>query len=145
MPCVCTVLRKASRATTRFYEELIAPSGLTATQFALLRALERCGTTPMSRLAEELVMDRTSLYRAVQPLERDGFVATMSSPSDRRVKDVELSEIGREKILEALPYWQEAQKSLISAFGEESWYATANSVASLVTLIQSLERSTDAR
>jgi DNA-binding MarR family transcriptional regulator len=121
---------------TRFYEEVMAPAGVTVPQFALLRALERSGPIPMSRLAEELVMDRTSLYRAVQPLIRDEFVLTRSCDTDRRVKEAELSKAGKRKIREALPYWRKAQKAFVSDFGEEAWSGTSASLARVVSLIQ---------
>src|SRR5262249_5171925 len=64
-PCACTTLRKAARAVTRFYDAAIERAGMTTTQFAVLRAAERAGTVTMSRVADDLVMDRTSLYRTV--------------------------------------------------------------------------------
>jgi len=37
--CVCGNLRKASRSITQFYDKLLAPSGITITQLALLRTI----------------------------------------------------------------------------------------------------------
>ncbi len=65
-----TTLRKAARAVTRFYDAAIERAGMTTTEFAVLRAAERAGTVTMSRVADDLVMDRTFLYRAVAPLLR---------------------------------------------------------------------------
>src|SRR5437879_13899705 len=73
-PCACTTLRKAARAVTRFYDAAIERAGMTTTQFAVLRAAERAGTVTMSRVADDLVMDRTSLYRTVAPLLREGWL-----------------------------------------------------------------------
>ena len=136
LPCACTAMRKASRATTRFYEEVMAETGVTIPQFAILRALERNGPTPMSRLAEELVMDRTSLYRAVKPLLRDRFVRTRACTTDRRVKEAELTTTGKRKIREALPYWRRAQRSFLARFGADDWAQTAESLARAVSLMR---------
>ena len=136
LPCACTALRKATRAMTRFYEETMAPAGMTVPQFALLRALERNGPTPMSRLAEELVMDRTSLYRAVKPLLRDGLVRMRSCATDRRVKEAELSGAGEAKIAQALPYWRKAQETFLADFGEEAWTGTSHALTRVVSLIR---------
>jgi hypothetical protein len=61
--CVCTTMRRATRALTRAYDEALAPFGITVQQFAILRDIQRAPSLP--RLAEGLVMDRTSLYRAL--------------------------------------------------------------------------------
>ncbi len=91
---------------------------------------------PMSRLAEELVMDRTSLYRAVQPLIRDRLVSTRDCATDRRAKEAQLSAAGEEKIREALPYWQRAQEAFLASFGEDAWSGTSDSLARVVSLMQ---------
>jgi DNA-binding MarR family transcriptional regulator len=117
LPCACTTLRKASRAVARLYERHLAEAGLSATQFAILRALERNGTSNLRPLADELVMDRTSLYRAIAPLERDGLVATEADGSDARARRASLTDAGRGRIAEALPHWRAAQHTFIEGFG----------------------------
>src|SRR4051794_30900466 len=96
-PCACTTLRKASRAMSRAYEEALEPGGVTATQFAILRVLERAGPRPLSRLADELVMDRTSLYRAIRPLTQAGDVA-LDAGGRGRAKIAALTVAGRATI-----------------------------------------------
>ena len=73
--CACFNVRKAARALTAFYDRVIAPIGLRATQGTLLVALARAGDIPVTRLAGILGMDRTTLTRNLEPLERDGLVA----------------------------------------------------------------------
>lgn len=117
LPCACTTLRKASRAVARLYERHLAEAGLTATQFAILRAIERRGTYNLRPLSDELVMDRTSLYRAIAPLERDRLVAVEADSSDARARQASLTEAGRERIALALPHWRAAQRTFIGGFG----------------------------
>jgi DNA-binding MarR family transcriptional regulator len=117
VPCACTTLRKASRAVARLYERHLAEAGLSATQFAILRALERNGTCNLRPLSDELVMDRTSLYRAIAPLVRDGLVATVADRDDARARRASLTAAGRARIAEALPHWRAAQRAFIEGFG----------------------------
>jgi DNA-binding MarR family transcriptional regulator len=117
LPCACTTLRKASRAVARLYEGHLAEAGLSATQFAILRALERRGTSNLRPLADELVMERTSLYRAITPLERSGLVATEAAAGDARARRATLTDNGRERIAAALPHWEAAQRAFIEGFG----------------------------
>lgn len=120
-PCVCTTLRKASRAVTRAYDEGLAGTGLTITQFAVLRNLERQGEMPLSRLAELLVMDRTSLYRLIAPLERQGWVTVADGAG--RVKRASISDAGRAAMLAATPAWERVQEKLIDGMGAGAWAA----------------------
>jgi DNA-binding MarR family transcriptional regulator len=120
-PCVCTTLRKASRAVTRAYDEGLADSGMTITQFAVLRNLDRQGAMPLSRLAELLVMDRTSLYRLIAPLERHGRVSV--ADGEGRAKLASITDAGRAAMLAATPAWEKVQDGLVGAMGAEAWAA----------------------
>jgi DNA-binding MarR family transcriptional regulator len=136
LPCACTTLRKASRAVARLYEGHLAEAGLSATQFAILRALERRGTTNLRPLADELVMDRTSLYRAIAPLERDGLVATGADGSDARARRASLTEAGRARIAEALPHWRAAQHTFIEGFGADDYAGFIGELRHAVALLE---------
>lgn len=122
--CACTLLRKASRAVARRYETELARAGVTATQMAILRAVERGGPQILSRLADHLVLERTSLYRALRPLEAQRLVIVGPS-ADRRAKQVELTPAGRRRIAAALPHWRRAQSRLLGELGVAEWNALA--------------------
>ena len=110
MPCACTSLRKAARAVSRLYDEAMVGSGLTTTQLAILRSLNRTGTTPLSRLADSLVMDRTSLYRALPPLLGQGLM-TVRDADKGRSKLADLTDAGREALAIAAPSWEAEARS----------------------------------
>src|SRR5713226_7185668 len=82
--CACANLRKATRATTQLYDAMLRPSGLRATQFTLLVATRLIHTAPVTRLAKELGMDRTTLTRNLRLLERQGLIRVRPG-RDRRV------------------------------------------------------------
>lgn len=132
--CACTTLRKANRAVTRLYDEALAPTGMTITQFAILRNVARCGTIALSRLAEALVMERTSLYRALAPLEQLDWLRI--SDAGARAKSVTLTESGHEVLARARVPWEAMQTRLIGTFGAEQWAALESSLVHLSTLAQ---------
>ena len=72
--CACANLRKATRAVTQVYDAALRPSGLKATQFTLLATLATLGDPPLTRLAEAMVKDRTTLTRNLKPLIAKGSV-----------------------------------------------------------------------
>src|SRR5260221_13627922 len=110
--CVCTVLRKASRASTQMYDGILDPSGLTIAQFSLLAALYYTRSIPIKKLARRLVIDRTTLSRNLAPLERCNLVELIEDPDDLRIRKVSLTAQGLEALISALPYWQEAQEKM---------------------------------
>lgn len=120
LPCACTTVRKSGRSLLRYYEDAMIGTGVTITQFAILRALGRNGPTPLTDLADELVMERTSLYRTLAPLEKAGHVAIENAPKGR-AKIADLTASGRIAMEEAAPNWEAAQTVVVSAIGEDRW------------------------
>lgn len=118
--CTAARLRRASRALSRFYDEILEPSGLRGTQFSLLVALSLMGQAPLLKVADELGLDRTTMTRNLAPLERDGLVASVPG-SDRRIRLIQLTEAGRRQLAKALPLWEKAQRHVIDNLGERRW------------------------
>ncbi|CAN5401353.1 hypothetical protein BH09PSE3_BH09PSE3_28020 [soil metagenome] len=114
-PCVCTALRKASRAVSRIYDERLSDSGMTINQFAVLRHISREPRIPLSRLADLLVMERTSLYRVLAPLERQGWVVIESAGP--RVKIVSITDAGLAAMGRATGAWETTQNEILGAVG----------------------------
>ncbi len=135
LPCACTALRKASRALTRRYDEHLAGTGITITQFALLRNIAREPDLPLSRLADQLVMERTTLYRALTPLERQGWI-TLATIGAGRVKNATLTEAGRHAVERAIPAWNAAQTEIVEIMGERDLQALAGQLRNLVSLTE---------
>ena len=131
--CTCFNTRKASRAVTQFFDLALHPSGLKATQFTLLGAISVTGPTPMSRLADQLMLDRTTLTRNLKILARRGFVRIEPGP-DRRERVVTLTGKGRDAVAAALPYWREAQSRVVAKMGEERWRRLFDDLAVLSEL-----------
>ena len=114
--CTCGRLRRASRALTQLYDDLMIPSGLRVTQFSMLRTLEREGTATLSNLAQALLLDRTALSRNLDPLVERGLV-TIRAGRDARTREVSLTRSGGVAIRAALPHWKRAQAQVRSRIG----------------------------
>ena len=134
--CARLNVRKAARAVTQLFDEVLQPTGLRSTQFPLLVAVALRGEAPVTQLAEELVMDRTTLARNLKPLESQGLL-TIEAGTDRRRHLVRLTERGREALARALPYWEHAQHQVVTRLGHEQWHALRASLQATMTLAQS--------
>ena len=117
--CNCLAARQAARHVTQFYDQFLAPIGLSTTQFSILAKLRRLGPMTINALAADLVMDRTTLGRNLLPLERDGLIAVETGKRDRRSKEVRLTEAGAARFRAGVKGWTEAQKRFAAAFGAE--------------------------
>lgn len=129
-PCACTILRKASRAVTRVYDEHLAGHGMTVTQFSILRNLARAAALPLSELAEKLVMDRTSLYRTIAPVERNGWVAITNGTG--RAKLAQLTDAGRAAMAAAEPDWEATQTQILGGIAPAEWQALQATLGRLI-------------
>src|SRR5271170_3215502 len=107
--CNCLALRQATRHVTQFYDQLLAPTGLRATQYSILARLNRRGPMTINALAAELVMDRTTLGRNILPLQRDGLIAVEPGKADRRSKELCLTAAGAARFEAARKGWTQAQ------------------------------------
>ena len=130
--CTCGRLRRAARALTQLYDDLMAPSELRVTQFSLLRTLARDGRSRMSVLAESLLLDRTALSRTLDPLVERGLIAIVPG-RDARTREVSLTRAGERAICTAEPYWKHAQAQVAARLG-------AGKLDTLVATLRELEQ-----
>ena len=130
--CACANLRKASRAVTQVYDADLRPTGLKATQFTVLATLATVGEIPLTRLADAMVMDRTTLTRNLKPLVARGLVR-IAPDGDRRVRRINLTRSGTVAFDQALPYWRKAQARLVDGLGRERWQGLLDATAGAVS------------
>jgi DNA-binding MarR family transcriptional regulator len=115
--CNCFAVRAAARHVTQCYDQFLAPTGLRTTQFSILSRLKRRGPQTINALAEDMVMDRTTLGRNILPLERDGLINVGPAASDRRAKELHLTKAGEKRLEAARKKWLEAQARFETVFG----------------------------
>jgi hypothetical protein len=73
----------------------------------------------MSRLAQAVLMDRTTLTRSIRPLERAGLLRVARSPEDARTKIVVVTRTGERMIESIFPVWERVLKQIKKSVGAE--------------------------
>jgi DNA-binding MarR family transcriptional regulator len=116
--CMCYNLRKTSRAITQFYDKILEPSGLAVTQFGLLVGISISESPTITRLANEMIVDRTTLTRNLSILQHQGLVKIIESGGDKRRKNIVITEKGKQMLSKAFPLWEKAQLAIVEKFGE---------------------------
>ena len=131
--CAMQTIRRASRSITALYEQALAPVGLTASQFSILVALADQGSdgVMLGKLAASLGMDRTTVTRALVPLERDDLVMTRTSRTDARRRVLVLGPKGKATLDDAIPLWEDAQKQALARLGASRWKQAASTLSRL--------------
>ena len=92
--CACHKVRIAARAVTRAYDEALRPVGLRSTQFTVLVAASVAAGIPLNRLATRLGLERTTLTRSLDGIEKEGLIRVESV--DGRTRNVVLMQRGKE-------------------------------------------------
>ena len=135
LPCLCSTLRRSSRALTQLYEQALRPLGLRSSQFTILQALVRTGECSQGRLGEILAMDSTSLTRTLGIMRRQGWIAERRG-DDRRERWLRLTKAGQEQLGRALPAWEKVQSRLRLQLGDRAWtdlFRISNELTAMVT------------
>jgi len=129
--CACGRLRRAARALTQLYDDLMAPSGLRVTQYSLLSTLSVHGPMGISDLAQRQLLDRTALSRNLDPLIARGLVA-VTPGRDARTRETRITAKGTTALQKARPHWVRAQASVAERIG-------AGKLAALIDTLGELE------
>jgi len=118
--CMCHRTRMASRAVTRFYDDMLRPTGLRATQVVVLVAVGSGEAVSITALAKLMGMDRSTLTRNLTPLEREGLIR-VGNEGWRRSRTVEITKKGSGRLREATSLWERAQETLRGKLGIRKW------------------------
>ncbi len=107
---------------------------MTVVQFSILRNLARHGALPLMRLADLLVMERTTLYRALAPLERRRWLS--ASEANGRAKTAVLTDQGHRALATATAAWEGAQQQFLEEIGAADWHEIEGSLGRVIAAAQ---------
>lgn len=116
LPCYCGTLRQAARAVTALYEDMLADSGLHATQFTALQLLDSVPNLTTTELAGALGVDQSTATRTLALIRKAGL-AIDSVGGDRRERHWALTVEGNELLKKLKPRWQAAQEAFEKRLG----------------------------
>lgn len=138
--CACFNLRKSARRVSQAYDWALRPTGLRVTQFSLLSHLKNHPSIPISVLAEDLELDRTTLSRNLGPL-REGGLLKLRPGRDARVQEVSITEAGRRRHEEALPHWRDIQQRVADLMGADTLTRLLGGLEKIRTVVSATEVS----
>ncbi len=132
--CQCNKIRRASRTVTHLYDKFLEPSGLKATQYALLANIKRAGSITMVELSKVCRLERTTLIRNIKLLEDREFVNSINEQHSKAYT-ITLTTKGLKFLEDAYPYWKEAQIAISKLLSDEE----INMLDSILQKLESLD------
>ena len=99
-PKLWIVLARAYRSMAEVLEDGIADEGMCLSDFMVLEVLLHKGPLPISVIGEKVQLANASMTAAIDRLDKLGLAMRGSSPCDKRVRMVRLTEAGRTSITE---------------------------------------------
>ena len=127
--CACTRIRTVARLITRAYDEALRPTGLKASQLAVLAAIDSLDAPSIAALSKALFMDRSTLTRNLRPLEAARLVVL---EEDGRAKTMRLTARAEQALKAALPLWKQAQQDFARRLRKQDIEAIDGHLHSLI-------------
>ena len=116
LPCYCATLRQVARAVTVLYEELLADTGLHATQYTVLQVLDSVPNLTTTEVAEAIGIDQTTATRTLALIRKAGL-AIDTVGRDRRQRRWALTSKGQVLLRKLRPSWEAAQETFEKRLG----------------------------
>jgi len=93
---LCFALYSASNRLTSIYRPLLAPYGLTYTQFIVLMALWEQDGISITRLAQKTGLTNATMTPLLKRLEKKGYIRREKIENNERQKSVVLTKAGHD-------------------------------------------------
>ena len=141
--CASFNFRRAARAMTALFDHALKDSGIRSTQFTILTAVAKTQPVSISKIAQILVMDATTLTRNLNLLRKQGLL-TISPRGAMRQRFLHLTAAGEKALALAIPLWRKIQQRFVAQIGEDQWKALRSELESLSKLAVSMEEKANA-
>jgi|LGOV01.1.fsa_nt_gb DNA-binding MarR family transcriptional regulator len=108
-------------------------------QFILLKFLECNDGANQQELSEILDRDKTTIARLINKMEKKSVLLRVNSKEDKRVKNIYITNLGKQVLEDILPFIKEIDKVLKSSISTEELSVLANVLGIITNEIKALE------
>lgn len=134
--CAFSNLRQATRVVTQLYDEYLKPTGLRTTQCVLLANISARGKSTVTELAEAMLMNQTSMTRALNVLKKQDLIKQVPDEEDQRRRLVTITPEGERILAMSMPLREQAQAAMIEGLGAEETREAIKLLSKMVTAVQ---------
>lgn len=116
---LCFQVGRVARQLVSHYNRVLAPLGLTTTQYFLLAAIKPNETPTIGELSQRTYLDNSTLTPIIDKLEREGWLTRLPDPNDRRAVRIALTPSGAERLPAARARGDAVEAAMRTALGAE--------------------------
>jgi DNA-binding MarR family transcriptional regulator len=116
--CLAMRSRLIGRAISGLYDDVLRPLGVTSAQLSVLAVIAAQGPISPGEVGNTLQIEKSTMSRNVSRLKKNGWVE-VSAGETGRSRFLEISESGRQLLLDAEPSWIEAQRRADKLLGAD--------------------------
>ncbi len=133
--CVNFNFRRIARKLAAKYDEAFHELDLKTTQYSLMAAIHAAAGSPtLAELTDAMTLDRTTLLRNLEPLEKRGLIES-TGPTRGQKRRIRLTSEGQALLAAAFRKWRSVQKQTIASIGPETWQNLSRSLKEISSLI----------
>ena len=114
------LIRRLQQISNAVFQERMKAAGydLTSVQFAALSAIAQTPAIDQASLAGQIAYDRATIGGVVDRLETKGFVTRSPRKTDRRAREVSLTQDGARLLAEVTPIVEALQADILKPLSE---------------------------
>lgn len=109
--CLAYQLSLARKKVQKWYEQRLETLSLNPSYVYVMEVIKDFGPCSLTKIAENLELERATVSNLLARMERDGFIARLPG-KERRSMEVHLTNKGKQVITAALAGLQEADRQL---------------------------------
>lgn len=100
-------------------DEALSAHGITTTQLGMLRILCDMGSMSQNDLGSGMGIDKASMAKWIEQLDRKGYVDRTENPKDRRIKTVSVTKSGKNLVEEYVSIRTKVENSFLGRLTSE--------------------------
>lgn len=113
--CIGNRLRRLSRIIDKDFRSSLKDYDITESQLSILFALRKMGRVEQGKVAEALVLERSTMSRNAKLLEKKGIIIRTS---DYR-PEIELTQKGEDLVNLIIPIWENLMDTFMDRLGKD--------------------------
>ncbi len=115
--CIASRLRRLSRITDGYLRKVLKDFDVTENQMNILFALNELGKIEQGIIGKKLVLERSTISRAVSLLEKREYIFKTSNYQP----EIELTTKGTELVKKMMPFWEDFMNKMCEKIGENGF------------------------
>lgn len=107
-------LKKASVRLRGMMDKVLEPYNLIAPQLGMMRLIDVHGEVSQSELAQSMGIDKATMVKFIDEMEKSKFVVRIGCETDRRIKYIALTPAGKKMLLKGNELRLAVEKEFLS-------------------------------